>query len=89
MSDEPVGLGVYWCGLHQRINGFSDMEQQKKVNLQPCKGCEYRTPHCHAKCQSYADYLKELAKHKKRHLEESVINDYIRLAHRRVLKRRR
>ena len=59
------------------------------MKAKSCKGCQIRTAHCHATCKSYADQLMELAEKKKKLYDEAIINDYIRLAHKRVKKRRR
>ena len=86
MSDEALDVGNGDCHMRYRCDGFN--MENKTVNMHPCKGCNLRTPHCHAKCQSYADYKTEMARHQKRHYyEDYIFTDYIRSTHR--TKRRR
>ena len=89
MSGENLDVGFPHCYLCERFYCFTSMEQQKKINTKPCKGCKIRNAHCHATCKSYADSLIALAEKKKKLYDEAIINDYIRLAHKRVKKRRR
>ena len=86
MSGEAVDVGnghLCLCGYRNDIN-----MENKTVNLQPCKGCQTRTAHCHAKCKSYADYLTELSKFKEKRRSDSILAEYVRSARWRKKRRR-
>ena len=62
-------------------------EEQAVKDSMPCKGCERRTvrPNCHATCEQYAEFVKNLDKDKRQLREDAVFHEYVK---ERTLKRR-
>ena len=62
-------------------------EEQAVKDSMPCKGCERRTvrPNCHATCEQYAEFVRNLEKYKRKLREDTVFHEYVK---ERSLKRR-
>lgn len=62
-------------------------EKQAMKDTAPCKNCESRMihPNCHATCEQYAEFVRNLDKYKRKLREDAVFHEYVK---ERSLKRR-
>ena len=43
----------------------------------PCKGCEYRSIHCHATCKKYKSFVEERQRIRQKRKEEAISRDSV------------